>query len=134
MGKIWNLPIWPKISTFLWLLAHNRILSWDNLRKRKFAGPSICLNCRTDEESVAHLMLLCPFGRRLWEKVSFRSRKDGRVQGDIINTLHNWPQKPYQSEILNTLWQISPGIVMWNIWKERNRRIFKDQALQMEQA
>eukprot|EP00253_Pinus_taeda_P027174 PITA_27174 len=132
--KIWDPPIWPKISTFLWLLAHNRILSWDNLRKRKFSGPSICLNCRMEEESTVHLMLLCPLGRRLWEKVSFRSRKDGRVQGDIINTLRNWPQKPYQSEILNTLWQIAPGIVMWNIWKERNRRIFKDQEMQMEQV
>eukprot|EP00253_Pinus_taeda_P035518 PITA_35518 len=55
--KIWDPPIWPKISTFLWLLTHNRILSWDNLRKRKFVGPSICLNCRTDEESVADATL-----------------------------------------------------------------------------
>eukprot|EP00253_Pinus_taeda_P015484 PITA_15484 len=39
--RIWRPPIWPKISTFLWLLTHNRILTWDNLRKRKFAGPSI---------------------------------------------------------------------------------------------
>eukprot|EP00253_Pinus_taeda_P010996 PITA_10996 len=25
--KIWSMPIWPKISTFLWLLSHNRILT-----------------------------------------------------------------------------------------------------------
>eukprot|EP00253_Pinus_taeda_P035321 PITA_35321 len=131
--KIWNPPIWPKISTFLWLLSHNRILTWDNLRKRKFAGPLICLNCKMDEESAAHLMQLYPFGRRLWEKVTFQCRKEGRVLGDINNTLRNWPQKPYQSEILNILWQITPGILMLNIWKEWNRRIFKDQALQMEQ-
>eukprot|EP00253_Pinus_taeda_P011612 PITA_11612 len=132
--KIWNPPIWPKVSTFLWLLSHNRILSWDNLRKRKFAGPSICLNCKLDEESTVHLMQICPFGRRLWEKVTFRCRKEGRVLGDINNTLRNWPQKPYQCEILNIIWQIAPGILMWNIWKEQNRRIFKDQAMPMEQV
>eukprot|EP00253_Pinus_taeda_P017519 PITA_17519 len=132
--RIWQPPIWPKISTFLWLLSHNRTLTWDNLRKRRFAGPSICLNCKTEEESAAHLMHLCPLSRRIWEKVSFRCQKDVRIQGDINNTLRSWPQQPYQSNILNTLWQIIPGTVMWNIWKERNQRVFKDQALNLEQV
>eukprot|EP00253_Pinus_taeda_P019391 PITA_19391 len=132
--KIWSPPIWLKISTFLWLLSHNRILTWDNLRKRKFVGPSICLNCKLEEESAVHLMQICTFGRRIWERVSFRCQKEGRVLGDINNTICNWPHKPYQCNILNTLWQIIPGIVMWNIWKERNRRIFKTQAMDLEQV
>lgn len=44
--KIWSPPILPKVSTFMWLLSHNRNLTWDNLRKRNFFGPSICLNCK----------------------------------------------------------------------------------------
>eukprot|EP00253_Pinus_taeda_P031749 PITA_31749 len=132
--KIWQPPIWPKILTFLWLLAHNRILTWDNLRKRKFAGPSICFNCKQEEETAVHLMLSCPLSRHIWEKVAFRSRKDGRVQGNIPNTIRTWSQSPYQSKILNTLWQIAPGIVMWNIWKERNRRIFRDQKIPVEEV
>eukprot|EP00253_Pinus_taeda_P026927 PITA_26927 len=131
--RIWQPPIWPKISTFLWLLSHNRNLTWDNLRKRRFAGPSICLNCKTEEESAAHLMHLCPLSRRIWEKISFRCQKEVRNQGDINNMLRSWPQQPYQSNILNILWQIIPGTVMWNIWKERNWKVFKDQALNLEQ-
>eukprot|EP00253_Pinus_taeda_P008598 PITA_08598 len=131
--RIWQPPIWPKISTFLWLLSHNRTLTWDNLRKRRFAGPSICLNCKTEEESAAHLMHLCPLSRRIWEKISFRCQKEVRNQGDINNMLRSWPQQPYQSNILNILWQIIPGTVMWNIWKERNQKVFKDQALNLEQ-
>lgn len=38
-SKIWDPSIWPKVSTFLWLLCHNKILTWDNLRKRNFYGP-----------------------------------------------------------------------------------------------
>eukprot|EP00253_Pinus_taeda_P004859 PITA_04859 len=101
--KIWRSPIWPKISTFLWLLSHNRVLTWDNLRKRKFEGPSICLNCKMEEESAVHLMQLCPFSRKIWEKVTFRCQKEGREIGDLNNTLRKWPQKPYQSNILNSL-------------------------------
>eukprot|EP00253_Pinus_taeda_P025774 PITA_25774 len=132
--RIWQPPIWPKISTFLWLLSHNRTLTWENLRKRKFTGPSICLNCKIEEESTTHLMHLCPLSRRIWEKVSFHCQKEVRVRGDINNTLRSWPQQPYQCNILNTLWQIIPGIVMWNIWKERNRRVFKDQTMDLEQV
>eukprot|EP00253_Pinus_taeda_P024057 PITA_24057 len=132
--KIWSPPIWPKISTFLWLLSHNRILTWDNLRKRKFEGPSICLNCKMEEETAVHLMQLCPFSRKMWEKVTFHCQKEGREIGNVNNTLRNWPQKPYQSNILNSLWQIIPGIVMWNLWKERNRRIFKNQSMDVQQV
>eukprot|EP00253_Pinus_taeda_P032540 PITA_32540 len=132
--KIWSPPIWPKISTFLWLLSHNRILTWDNLRKRKFEGPSICLNCKMEEESAVHLMQLCPFSRKIWEKVTFCCQKEGREIGALNNTLRNWPQKPYQSNILNSLWQIISGIVMWNLWKERNRIIFKNQSMDEQQV
>eukprot|EP00253_Pinus_taeda_P030654 PITA_30654 len=132
--KIWNPPIWPKISTFLWLLSHNRILTWDNLRKRKFAGPSICFNCKMEEETAVHIMQLCPLSRQMWEKVTFRCQKEGREIGNVNNTLRNWPQHPFQSRILNSLWQIIPGIVMWNLWKERNRRIFKDHSMDVQQV
>jgi hypothetical protein len=32
-GKIWDMKSWMKVNTFLWLVAHNNILTWDNLRK-----------------------------------------------------------------------------------------------------
>jgi hypothetical protein len=38
--KIWNIPQWPKIKKFKWLVLHNRVLTWENLRKRGFIGLS----------------------------------------------------------------------------------------------
>lgn len=29
------------------------------------------------------------------------------------------------NEILNSAWDLLPGFVIWNLWKERNKRIFK---------
>lgn len=131
--RIWHTSTWPKVSTFLWLLGHNRILTWDNLSKRSFSGPSICHICRQEEETTLHLMQTCQTGRKLWEKVAFRCQKEGRVQGDLRATIRNWSQNPFQSNLLNTLWHLIPGLLMWNIWKERNRRIFKNQTMSLEQ-
>lgn len=71
-NKIWAPNIWSKVSTFLWLLCQNKILTWDNLQKRNFHGPSIRPNYRQEEETTLHLMNSCSLAHRLWEKVSFR--------------------------------------------------------------
>lgn len=131
-SKVWDPSLWPKISTFLWLLSHNKILTWDNLRKRNFHGPSICPNCRQDEETVNHLMHSYQLAQKLWENVSFCFQREGRVHKDIITTVRNWERIPFQSKILNFLWKLIPGFLMWAIWKERNDRIFKDHSVPLE--
>lgn len=130
--KVWHKSNWPKVSTFLWLLCHNRILTWDNLRKRSFSGPSICHMCRQEEETALHLMQNCPVGKKLWENIAFRYQIERRVQNDLKGTISKGSQVPFQSPLLNALWQLLPSLLMWNLWKERNRRIFKDQSMPLE--
>jgi hypothetical protein len=130
--KIWELDSWPKVSYFLWLVGHKRILTWDKLRRRNFHGPSICHNCNHNEETLQHLLDSCPLANQLWEKESFRCQIRCRMENDIISSLRQWPQKPYKSELLNCLWNIIPGLILWSIWKERNKRIFKNQCSPIE--
>lgn len=131
-NKVWTPIIWPKVSTFLWLLCQNKILTWDNLQKRSFHGPSMCPNCKQAKETTKHLINSGPLANRLWEKVSFRCQKDGRVKEDIPNTVRTWAINPYKSKLLNTLWKLIPGFLMWIVWKERSHRIFKDQSSPLE--
>lgn len=65
--RIWTTGIWPKISTFTWLLYHQRILTWDNLIKRGFQGLSYCPNCPRQGESIQNLMDSCYMANQLWE-------------------------------------------------------------------
>lgn len=30
-NKVWDAQLWPKIKTFLWLLMHKQMLTWETL-------------------------------------------------------------------------------------------------------
>lgn len=49
-----------------------------------------------------------------------------------MNIIRKWPMHPYSSALLNTLWQLIPGLILWSLWKETNKRIFKSQSTPLE--
>ena len=59
--NLWRHQGWMKIKFFMWLVYHKRILNWDNIRKRGVQGPSRCKLCEAQEETMEHLLKLCPF-------------------------------------------------------------------------
>jgi hypothetical protein len=115
---------WPKINTFLWLVAHNNILTWDNLRKRGFIGPSWCQLCEQEEETQNHLLNLCPYSSCIWDQSASIMRTSDRNRIGLKETIEGWRSSTFHSPILNRIWQLLPGFILWKIWKERNRRIF----------
>ena len=48
---LWSFNIPLKIRCFIWLIVGNRILTWENLMKRGWLGPSLCALCRNGEDS-----------------------------------------------------------------------------------
>ena len=55
---IWKLVIPPRVQFFLWLLSHNKILTRDNLQKRRDVSDPTCLFC-SEQESIRHLFFEC---------------------------------------------------------------------------
>jgi hypothetical protein len=52
---VWNLIVPPRVHIFLWLLSHNKLMTRDNLLKRKMNKPMCCIFCSKDE-SIVHLL------------------------------------------------------------------------------
>jgi zinc-binding in reverse transcriptase len=61
----WKAPIPLKIKIFLWLVQQNRILTKDNLIKRRWQGDTKCIFC-DEYETVTHLFIKCSIAFCLW--------------------------------------------------------------------
>ena len=124
--KVWSSYSWPKCNFFLWLLAQRKCLTWENLRKRGFQGPSICVLCLHNEECISHLFFLCPFSREIWHRW-WEAWGHGCIHADsLIDFWESLGRPPAKTSFLQVAWLIGPVFILWNLWLERNRRVFCD--------
>ena len=125
-GKFWLASLRPKFSTFLWLVVNINILTWEFLLCRGFMGLSRCIICLEEKETQDHLLGSCKFTAQLWDTGSTLFNKMDLRNHKISKTIDLWSNNPYINPILNRAWETFMGFLMWNVWKERNRRIFKE--------
>lgn len=69
-NSLWDKRHWPKISIFLWLVIHMKILTWNNVKKKRFIEPSKCYLCQQKQETSNHLLNECPYVNKLWHWVN----------------------------------------------------------------
>ncbi|XP_057839274.1 uncharacterized protein LOC131049246 [Cryptomeria japonica] len=123
----WNNVCLPKARAFSWLAGNRRILSGDCLRKMGFVGPFRCVLCEKAEEDVDHLLLNCEFAQEAWLFGLQRLNWKGPMAGNLCDWLDSWLVSGKPSTFA-TVWKILPSIVLWELWKERNRRVFEGKA------
>ena len=88
--RLWNRQHWPKIKLFLWLLTHRKTLTWDNLQRKGFQGPSVCCLCMRDNESINHLLNTFHFTSNIWSWLLLVFGVSHRNMISIHATLDNW--------------------------------------------
>eukprot|EP00253_Pinus_taeda_P030811 PITA_30811 len=111
----------------MWLVHQKKILTWENIRKRGVLGPSRCQLCESQEEIMEHLLNNCIFTSRLWDTFNTVFQQTDRDKGSIVNTLNNWRRNFSYYEFIHSAWALTPSFITWNVWKERNNRIFKNE-------
>ena len=96
-----------------------RILTWETLKQRGMVGPSVCVMCRKEEETTPHLLQECEWAAEVWAKGETLFGKPRLNGTNIQNLVETWSDKAFKNPILNRLWEIVPGFVVLEIWKER---------------
>lgn len=127
---VWHFPSWPKVDFFAWLLCHGRILTYDVLQRKGFHGPFICSMCKENVETTVHLILDCNFSKQI--QFSFIHNLDHNflLPCSTADVFSNWairlPGPPPKNQVIKTAWAILLKVICWQIWLERNRRIFRN--------
>ena len=66
---IWQSKVPPRVVFFSWSASLGKILTTDNLRKRRVLVLDWCYMCKNCGEPVDHLLLHCPIACELWSLV-----------------------------------------------------------------
>ncbi|XP_039070410.1 uncharacterized protein LOC120217325 [Hibiscus syriacus] len=124
---IWERHIWvgiapPRVETFVWQVAHQRIAIKEELLKRGVVGIDgpLCSLCGREVESVMYLFLHCEVVWGLGSKFLNIWDLSFVIPNNIIDFLNLWDDLLPNSVI----WKFIPRALMWSLWKCRNEIIF----------
>eukprot|EP00253_Pinus_taeda_P005372 PITA_05372 len=76
---------------------------------------------------MEHLLNNYIFTSSLWDYFANIFQRSNSDRGCIFNTLNRWRNNCSGNEIHGTAWALTPSFIIWNVWKERNKRIFRNE-------
>jgi hypothetical protein len=125
---IWTAATEPKCNFFTWLVMHDKAPTADNLSKKNWPCNPTCPLCFCQPETAGHLLSQCNFYEALWNVAAGRynlpnfnilSTRGGPLEwARYLLLTGNKKERKNKLGILFFFW--------WQVWKERNRRIFED--------
>ena len=119
---IWTSSLPTKIGCFIWLVMENKILTWDNLQRKKWIGPGFCALRGDGVDCVQHILSSCSVWREFICHLSDKYQFIPPQQcDDITSYLRNWIRRFTKY----TLACFIIFFVLWTIWKSRNASIFE---------
>ncbi|GLJ07954.1 hypothetical protein SUGI_0078240 [Cryptomeria japonica] len=87
----WNNRTLPKVGAFLWISLHDSVLTQSRLTIIGITGPSRCVMCKGEEETMNHLLYSCPYASGCWdllfEMVNLYSVKNEEMKAFVLS----WP-------------------------------------------
>ncbi|CAM0901775.1 unnamed protein product [Alopecurus aequalis] len=129
LEQVWRFRAEPKVRFHCWLLLQGRVWTKDRLERRGLTTQSRCPLCDQTTESAPHLSLLCPFAREVWHETRSTHRELAEMTSAATSFDVWWTRvQGYNKCKEERTWASMVAYVLWNIWKERNRRIFEGKA------
>lgn len=65
---VWSCKAPPKLRNFLWSALHDACTTKLHLYRRRCAISPLCPICAKRDETMEHILLLCPWASRVWKK------------------------------------------------------------------
>lgn len=116
VSSVWKINIPLRVQFFLWLLSNNRILTRDNLAKRRNVSDPTILFC--NEESISHLFFEYYVAGHVWQVIG---ELPGLVMGDNFESIARFWVANKRHKLTNCI----SSSVLCSLWKLRNEICFQ---------
>ncbi|GKD89545.1 LURP1-like domain-containing protein [Tanacetum coccineum] len=67
---VWKASVSERIRMSIWLALHDRLLTNSQRVARRLTYDPRCTRCGADEESLDHILRICPLSYMIWNKLS----------------------------------------------------------------
>jgi hypothetical protein len=123
---IWGAKVEGKHKFFAWLMVQRKILTEDKLLSRNWPCLPICQLCDQELETAEHLCLHCVFAQEVWFLVTQWTDGLVSIPGGQIS-IQDWWNSALQGAPRKLKIERASTLIYtaWNLWKERNRRVFE---------
>ena len=121
---VWQSKVPLRVAFISWLASFGKILTTNNLHKRRIVAIDWCYMCKRCGESMDHLLLHCPLTCELQSLVFCLFGLHWVMPLKVIEVFKSWQCK-FGRHCNIDLWRLVPHYLMWCIWRERNVRCFE---------
>ncbi|CAN1215673.1 Putative ribonuclease H protein At1g65750 [Linum perenne] len=122
---IWRWQGPSRIKHFLWLAAHNRLLSNEERLRRHMTDRDDCHRCPSVSETSLHILRDCNLAKSVWTSLL----PPDHVANFFVGDIHDWIVRGIQLFNDNLLF----GVTTWILWKARNEDIFDNKRVTSDQ-
>ena len=122
---IWRLKIPPTVRVFALIFIQDKLLTQENMIRRRFNCAIRCEVCQTQTlESAMHLFFRCHIARLFWHTFSLKAGFQICHHGDTLQSVVANSHRAGRVRVGGSTWGSLFFGGCWHIWKNRNRLIF----------
>ncbi|GJT95362.1 RNA-directed DNA polymerase, eukaryota, reverse transcriptase zinc-binding domain protein [Tanacetum coccineum] len=124
---VWYSQLIPKHAFIFWLAIQDKLLTQDRMAKWKDITDLKCPLCKKCADSHDHLFFKCEFASQVWNEMLKKTIILGGMVSlkEIVDNISKERGKNSIGVVINKL---VLAATVYMIWKERNQRLFRDEA------
>ena len=122
---IWKVKTLPRIKTFLWMCSHNSIGVKSCLVRRGVINDEMCPVCQRESESILHALRDCSSVKAVWCYLGIQATNRDFWNANLQEWLNANGRMSKSLIIGKPPWSMIFPFAIWNVWKSRNKFVFK---------
>jgi hypothetical protein len=117
-NMIWRIPVSRVVQHFLWKACNNILPTKENLYKKRITEDSLCPVCKSEIETVGHILWSCESSKDVWAECGRSIQKCHSAEEGFPDILEKLVDRLSEEEM-----QLAVGVAR-QIWLRRNSVIF----------